>query len=181
MPLACATVSIATEGCRAVSDTADIAAGRLPPQQVAANFADAHPPLTAHEALVEASRCYFCYDAPCMEACPTGIDIPGFIRKIATGNLRGVGADDPRGKHLRRHVRARLPDRDPVRRSLRAHRGGGASRCEIGALQRHATDWLMAHEPSPFVRGAADRRRVAVVGAGPAGLVLRAPSGAPRP
>ena len=47
------------------------------------------PPLTPHEAVVEASRCYFCYDAPCMEACPTGIDIPGFIKKIATDNLRG--------------------------------------------------------------------------------------------
>src|SRR5690242_2352426 len=48
------------------------------------------PPLDAREVLVESSRCHFCYDAPCIEACPTGIDIPGFIRKIGTGNLKGA-------------------------------------------------------------------------------------------
>ena len=67
----------------------DIASGRLPISELAANFSDAHPPLTTGQAVVEAERCYFCHDAPCIAACPTGIDIPLFIRKIATGNLRG--------------------------------------------------------------------------------------------
>ena len=66
-----------------------IAAQRLPADQYAENFADAHPPLDGHEALVEADRCYFCYDAPCVTACPTSIDIPKFIRQISTGNLNG--------------------------------------------------------------------------------------------
>ena len=72
-----------------MSEIGDIAAGRLDSAQLAANFADAHPPLSPAQAVVEASRCYFCHDAPCVEACPTGIDVPSFIRKIATGNLLG--------------------------------------------------------------------------------------------
>ena len=67
-----------------------IAAGRLAPEQYAENFSDLHPPLTRHEAIVEADRCYFCYDAPCMNACPTSIDIPLFIREISTGNALGA-------------------------------------------------------------------------------------------
>ncbi|MCB1438502.1 MAG: dihydropyrimidine dehydrogenase, partial [Nitratireductor sp.] len=59
-----------------------IAAGRLPKGRIAENFADLHPPLAGHEAAVAADRCYFCYDAPCMTACPTSIDIPLFIRQI---------------------------------------------------------------------------------------------------
>ena len=59
-----------------------IAAQRLAPDQYPKNFADLHPPLDRHEALVESDRCYFCYDAPCMQACPTSIDIPLFIRQI---------------------------------------------------------------------------------------------------
>ena len=68
----------------------DTRAGRLDEKQIAANFSDLHPPLTDNQAAVEAARCLFCHDAPCTEACPTGIDIPGFIRKIATGNARGA-------------------------------------------------------------------------------------------
>ena len=65
--------------------TPGIAAHRLSPDAVAANFTDTAPMLGAHEALVAADRCYFCYDAPCIMACPTAIDIPLFIRQIATG------------------------------------------------------------------------------------------------
>src|SRR5512139_463038 len=68
----------------------DIASGRLSPAEYARNFADAHPPLTPVQALLEAERCYYCYDAPCTTACPTGIDIPAFIARIAQGNLRGA-------------------------------------------------------------------------------------------
>ncbi len=67
-----------------------IAPGRLPPDQYASNFSDLHPPLDKHEAFVEADRCYFCYDAPCVTACPTSIDIPLFIREILTDNPRGA-------------------------------------------------------------------------------------------
>ena len=58
-------------------------------QQFAASFAEIHPPLGRREALVEANRCLYCFDAPCANACPTHIDVPGFIKKISSGNLGG--------------------------------------------------------------------------------------------
>ena len=61
----------------------------LPDEQLARNFADIAPPLTPDHALLEANTCLFCHDAPCTLACPTHIDVPAFIKKIATGNLRG--------------------------------------------------------------------------------------------
>src|SRR5438874_10421489 len=61
----------------------------LTPEQFAARFTDLHPAFAPQAAAVEASRCLFCFDAPCMVACPTHIDVPRFIKKIATGNLRG--------------------------------------------------------------------------------------------
>ena len=71
----------------------DIAAGRQPAVSYDVGFADSKPPLEDGGALIDAARCYFCYDAPCIEACPTGIDIPRFIRKISTGNVRGAALD----------------------------------------------------------------------------------------
>ena len=62
---------------------------KISPEDFNRNFADIHPPLTANSAVIEASRCLFCFDAPCTIACPTHIDVPKFIKKIATGNLRG--------------------------------------------------------------------------------------------
>ena len=148
----------------------DIRPGRLDGATLAANFADLHPPLTPHEAGVEADRCYFCYDAPCDQACPTGIDIPLFIRQIATGNLDGSAHDHSRRQHLRRHLRARLPDRDVVRGGLRARgrrRQAGRDR-PVAALCHRPADREPANRP--FARAAPTGKRVAVVGAGPAGL-----------
>jgi len=68
----------------------DIKANRLTDEDYSENFADLHAPLNHHEANVEADRCYFCYDAPCMHACPTAIDIPLFIRQISTDNAKGA-------------------------------------------------------------------------------------------
>jgi dihydropyrimidine dehydrogenase (NAD+) subunit PreT len=147
----------------------DIGAGRLPPAQIAANFADAHPPLTPDEAAVEANRCYFCYDAPCMEACPTGIDIPGFIRRIGTGNLRGsalkILEQNSFGGSCARVCPTEILCEGACVRMAEEERP-----VRIGALQRHATDWLMAHDAAPFTRAAPTGKRIAVVGAGPAGL-----------
>ena len=150
-------------------ETPDIAAARLSPAQLAANFGDAHPPLTPHEAVVEASRCYFCYDAPCMEACPTGIDIPGFIKKIATGNLRGSAV-----RILEQNIFggscARVCPTEILCEGACVRMAEEERPVRIGALQRRATDWLMQHDPAPFQRAPATGKRVAVVGAGPAGL-----------
>ncbi len=147
----------------------DIAAGRLSAAELAANFADAHPPLTPSEAPVEASRCYFCHDAPCIEACPTGIDIPGFIRAIATGNPRGAALTILEANILGGSC-ARVCPTEVLCQGACVRMAQEGRAVNIGALQRHATDWLMAHEPRPFARAPATGRRVAVVGAGPAGL-----------
>ncbi|HWN47752.1 MAG TPA: hypothetical protein VNM71_10340, partial [Steroidobacteraceae bacterium] len=72
-----------------MTDKADVRAARLSDEKIASNLADMHPPLTPSEAIIDADRCYFCYDAPCTTACPTGIDIPGFIQKIRSGNIKG--------------------------------------------------------------------------------------------
>ena len=72
-----------------VESQADIAPKRLSDAEIEANFGDMHTPLERAEALVEADRCYFCFDAPCTTACPTGIDIPGFIQGIRSDNIKG--------------------------------------------------------------------------------------------
>src|SRR5882757_4546516 len=63
---------------------------KLGPEEAAANMAEIAPRYTAQEAIIEANRCLFCFDAPCIQASPTGIDIPSFIKKIANGNLTGA-------------------------------------------------------------------------------------------
>ena len=68
----------------------DVKAGRLSACQYTENFSASHPPLTPVQALIEAERCYYCHDAPCATACPTGIDIPSFIHRIAQDNNRGA-------------------------------------------------------------------------------------------
>ena len=152
-----------------MSDIGDIAAGRLSPAELAANFADAHPPLSPAQAVVEANRCYFCYDAPCVEACPTGIDIPSFIRKIATGNLRGSARTILEANILGGSCARVCPTEELCERAC-VHTAQESKPIQIGALQRHATDWLMDRDIASFQRAAPTGRRIAVVGAGPAGL-----------
>ena len=149
----------------------DVRPGRLDEATLKGNFADLHPVLTPHEARVEAERCYFCYDPPCQQACPTSIDIPLFIRQIAAGNPLGRGEDDLRLQHHGRHVRPRLPDRNAVRGSLRARGGGGKAgrRSAVAALCDRPT--IGTREIALCARRAdrqagGDRRR----GAGGAGL-----------
>ncbi len=152
-----------------MSDIGDIAAGRLDAALLAANFADAHPPLSSAQAVVEANRCYFCYDAPCVEACPTGIDIPSFIRKIATGNLRGSAQTILEANILGGSCARVCPTEELCERAC-VHTAQESKPIQIGALQRHATDWLMERDIAPFERAAPTGRRIAVVGTGPAGL-----------
>jgi dihydropyrimidine dehydrogenase (NAD+) subunit PreT len=144
--------------------------GRLNLADYAANFADAHPPLTAPQAQIEAERCYYCFDAPCITACPTGIDIPSFIARIAQGNLRGAAktilSANPLGGMC-----ARVCPTEVLCEQACVRNTNEDKPVEIGALQRHATDALMAKPGAPlFTRKPATGKRVAVVGAGPAGL-----------
>jgi glutamate synthase (NADPH/NADH) small chain len=150
-------------------DAPDVRANRLSPAAYAENFDDAKPPLDAKQALIEASRCYFCYDAPCIAACPTGIDIPNFIRKIATGNLKG-SAMDILSANIMGGACARVCPTEVLCEEACVRNGSEAKPVRIGALQRHSTDWLFAQGAQPFTRQKATGKRVAVVGGGPAGL-----------
>ena len=151
-------------------DAKDVLRGaRLAPQAYAENFADAHPPLTPHQALVESDRCYFCHDAPCVQACPTQIDVPSFIRKIATGNLKGA-AHDILEQNIMGAVCARVCPTEVLCEGACVRNDPEQKPVAIGALQRHATDWLFERHIQLFERGQDTRRRVAVVGGGPAGL-----------
>jgi dihydropyrimidine dehydrogenase (NAD+) subunit PreT len=140
-----------------------------PEARTAANFSDAHPPLTADQAVVEANRCYFCYDAPCIEACPTEIDIPGFIRGVATGNIAGAARVILEANIFGGSC-ARVCPTEILCEGACVRMAQEGKPIAIGALQRVATDWRMTQGGHPFERKAVTGKRVAVVGAGPAGL-----------
>jgi glutamate synthase (NADPH/NADH) small chain len=147
----------------------DIAARRLPPATLEANFADIHPPLDRHEARVAADRCLFCWDAPCVTACPTGIDIPLFIRQIAAGNPL-VAAKTILDANIMGGMCARVCPTETLCEQACVREAAEGAPVKIGLLQRHATDALMATGRQPYRQGASTGRKVAVVGAGPAGL-----------
>lgn len=155
--------------------SSDVRAGRLSaplsPEACAAGFAAAAtPPLTASEALLEAERCLYCFDAPCADACPTGIDIPSFIRRIAEGNERGAARQILEANPLGGLCARVCPTEDLCEKVCVRNTQTGVP-VAIGRLQRHATDALMASSrPQLFTRAAPTGKRVAVLGAGPAGL-----------
>jgi dihydropyrimidine dehydrogenase (NAD+) subunit PreT len=136
----------------------------------ASPYADLTPPLTAVQALAESNRCLFCYDAACVRACPTGIDIPSFIRSIATGNLKGA-ATTILSDNIMGGTCARVCPTETLCEQACVRNTAEERPVAIGRLQRHATDHLFARKgPHPFARAASTGKRVAVVGAGPAGL-----------
>ncbi|RQU30093.1 NAD(P)-dependent oxidoreductase [Burkholderia cenocepacia] len=149
--------------------TGDIAAHRLSSTQLSCEFADIAPLLDPTAAAAAASRCHYCYDAPCVHACPTQIDIPSFIRKIGNGNLKGAATDilsaNPLGGMC-----ARVCPTEILCEGACVRNHQDAQPVAIGALQRHATDWAMETGAVQFRRAPETGRHVAVVGAGPAGL-----------
>ena len=146
-----------------------IVAGLLDDAELARNFADGHPPLGPHAALVAADRCYFCYDAPCTQACPTSIDIAMFIRQIATRNTTGA-AETIFAENILGGMCARVCPVETLCEEACVRNLAEEKPVQIGLLQRHATDHYLALDRHPFERAAPTGRRVAVVGAGPAGL-----------
>ncbi|AJY08112.1 NAD(P)-dependent oxidoreductase [Burkholderia sp. SIMBA_043] len=147
----------------------DIAAHRLSSTQLSCEFADIAPLLDPTAAAAAASRCHYCYDAPCVQACPTQIDIPSFIRKIGNGNLKGA-AMDILGANPLGGMCARVCPTEILCEGACVRNHQDAQPVAIGALQRHATDWAMATGAVRFTRAPDTGRHVAVVGAGPAGL-----------
>jgi len=143
---------------------------KLSPQQYAENFSDIHPPFETHNAaLVEANRCLFCYDAPCIKSCPTGINVPKFIKQIVTDNIKGsaytiflsniMGAGCskvcPVEKLCEGSCVFNLMDEPPI---------------PIAKLQRYSTEKAMENKWQLFERKKSINKKVAIVGAGPAGL-----------
>ena len=149
--------------------TPGIVSGRLPAAAYAGNFSDHAPALDAHEARVAADRCYFCHDAPCITACPTGIDIPLFIRQIATGTP-DAAAQTIWNQNILGGMCARVCPTETLCEGACVRETAEGKPVEIGQLQRFATDHAMARGRQPFARAAATGKRVVVVGAGPAGL-----------
>jgi glutamate synthase (NADPH/NADH) small chain len=148
---------------------AGIEAGRLTAADYEANFADLHPRLDRHEALVESDRCYFCYDAPCMTACPTSIDIPLFIRQIQTGNPLG-SAKTIFDQNILGGMCARVCPTETLCEQACVRNTAEDKPVEIGKLQRYSTDIAMEQGRQFYSRKAPTGKTIAVVGAGPAGL-----------
>src|SRR5580692_9108568 len=136
------------------------------------NFADLHPALTPQAALVEAQRCLYCYDAPCAQACPTHIDVPKFIKKIANDNLRGSATTILDSNILGLSCSRVCPVEVLCEGACVMHRYNKQP-IEIGLLQRHAMDWFYDHSPK-IEPGPDNGKHVACIGAGPASLACAA-------
>ncbi len=141
----------------------------LPMTQLEENFADIAPPLNRDAALLESTKCLYCHDAPCMIACPTHIDVPSFIKKINTGNLRGSARvildANPMG-----HSCARACPVDVLCEGACVLNDRDEEPIKIALLQRYATDYAIEKSLRLFEPGAATGKKVAIIGAGPAGL-----------
>ncbi|SFE81749.1 NAD(P)-dependent oxidoreductase [Alteribacillus iranensis] len=137
-------------------------------EDLESNFQEVEPDLTQKEAIDESNRCLYCYDAPCIQACPTGIDIPSFIKKIASGNLKGsarvIMESNPVGASCSRVC--------PVEELCEGAcvLNDASMPIMIGNLQRHATNWAMKNNAELFKQGKDNGKSVAIVGSGPAGL-----------
>ena len=126
------------------------------------------PPMTRNEAVVEAARCLMCYDAPCTHACPTHIDIPRFIKKIATENLRGSARTILESNLLGATCARVCPVQELCEGACVL--GSEHKPIAIGRLQRYAMDFVKRKGAGIFPPAKAAGKRVAVIGAGPAGL-----------
>jgi dihydropyrimidine dehydrogenase (NAD+) subunit PreT len=133
------------------------------------NFAELKKPLRKEEARVEASRCLYCYDAPCVKVCPTHIDIPRFIRQIAAADPLG-SAETILEANALGHSCARVCPVEVLCEGDCVYHDWHEKPIQIARLQRYATDAMHDSGERPFAPGPDNGLRVAVIGAGPAGL-----------
>ncbi|MGB3148668.1 MAG: dihydropyrimidine dehydrogenase, partial [Paracoccaceae bacterium] len=144
--------------------TQGVVSARLKKEDYARNFSDKAPRFEDHEARVAADRCYFCHDAPCMTACPTSIDIPLFIRQIATATPEAA-ARTIFSQNILGGMCARVCPTEQLCEEVCVRETAEGKPVEIGRLQRYATDSLMDRKIHPFTRAKPTGKKVAVVGA----------------
>ncbi len=143
--------------------------GRLSEDEIKQNFSDMHPPLSASQAYIEACRCYYCFDAPCTTACPTDIDIPEFIKRIQCGNVKG-SAHKILEQNVMGAMCARVCPTEELCEAACVRNTHENKPVAIGLLQRYATDEVIEKKVPFFERKPPTGKKVAVIGAGPAGL-----------
>src|SRR5229473_2124933 len=122
---------------------------KLGPEAAAANMAEIAPAYSPQEAIIEANRCLFCFDAPCIQACPTGIDIPSFIKKIANGNLTGSARTILTANILGASC-ARVCPTEVLCEGACVVLDREGEAVKIGRLQRHATDYVIENHIQLF-------------------------------
>lgn len=145
-------------------------APKLSQQQYEANFAELHPPFTPNSAVTEANRCLYCFDSPCMKACPTHIDISTFIKKIATGNVKGSAKTILSSNWIALTCAKACPV-DVLCEGACVYNERGEEPIQIGRLQRYAIDWYFEHGMPPlFTTAPKNGKSLGVIGAGAAGL-----------
>lgn len=148
-------------------------APKLSPEKYEHNFADITPAMNARQAAVEAARCLYCFDAPCTQACPTRIDVPGFIKRIMTGNVRGAARVILEANILGESC-GRVCPTEVLCEGACVMVEKGEKAIEIGRLQRFAVDHVLDRKIQLFQAGSANGRRVACIGSGPASLACAA-------
>ncbi len=148
-------------------------APKLSPDQYEKNFAEIAPAMNPRQAAIEASRCLYCFDAPCTIACPTHIDVPAFIKKISTGNLQG-SARVILSANILGHSCGRVCPTEVLCEGACVMHEKGEAPIEIGRLQRHAVDYVLDNKIQLFRAGAPNGKRVACIGSGPASLACAA-------
>lgn len=149
-------------------------APKLTPEQYEQNFAEIHPPFASNSAVAEANRCLYCFDSPCTKACPTHIDIPTFIKKIATGNLKGSAKTILHANWLALTCAKACPV-DDLCEGACVYNDRGEEPIQIGRLQRYAIDAYFERGMEPlFTPVAKNGKTIGVVGAGAAGLACAA-------
>jgi dihydropyrimidine dehydrogenase (NAD+) subunit PreT len=147
-----------------------IIANRLSTEQYAENFSDIHPPFeTKDAALVEANRCLFCYDAPCTKSCPTSINVPKFIKQITTENIKG-SAHTIFSSNIMGAGCSKVCPVEKLCEGACVYNLMEETPIHIAKLQRYSTEMAMEHKWQLFERKSSVGKKVAVVGAGPAGL-----------
>lgn len=141
----------------------------LDPEALNSGFSDIAPPLNERQAALESARCLYCYDAPCVNACPSDIDIPEFIRQIAQDNIDGAAKTIWSENILGGSCARVCPTEILCEQACVRNKSDECAPVLIGQLQRYATDHA-DKSTHPFTRAASTGKRIAIVGAGPAGL-----------